>query len=230
MPRKRSPNRQYFTKDTEDAIIEYNKLDDKLTKDRIYKERIQKSFEKLAEIVYNKWKFTYFDDDPKDVMAEVVAFMIEKIHMYREGKGKAFSYFTIVARNYLILNNNANYKRYKDTDIMSGLPESFDTENNFREEEKNDEYRTFNNRMLAYWDTHLENYFQKKRDIQIADAVLELFRRAEYIESFNKKSLYLLIREMTGHPTHYITKVVNKMRDKQMELYNQFMDNGDIKI
>jgi hypothetical protein len=113
---------------------------------------------------------------------------------------------------------------------MSGLPESFDTENNFREEERNDEYRTFNNRMLAYWDTHLENYFQKKRDIQIADAVLELFRRAEYIESFNKKSLYLLIREMTGHPTHYITKVVNKMRDKQMELYNQFMDNGDIKI
>jgi len=88
MPRKRSPNRQYFSKDTEDAIIEYNKLDDKLTKDRIYKERIQKSFEKLAEIVYNKWKFTYFDDDPRDVMSEVVAFMIEKIHMYREGKGK----------------------------------------------------------------------------------------------------------------------------------------------
>jgi len=42
--------------------------------------------------------------------------------------------------------------------------------------------------------------------------------------------LYLLIREMTGHPTHYITKVVTKMREKQMELYNQFMDEGDIKI
>ena len=84
--------------------------------------------------------------------------------------------------------------------------------------------------MLAYWDEHLENYFPKKRDMQIADAVLELFRRAEYIENFNKKSLYLLIREMTGHPTHYITKVVTKMREKQMELFNQFMDDGDIKI
>jgi hypothetical protein len=156
--------------------------------------------------------------------------MIEKIHMYKAGKGKAFSYFTIVARNYLILTNNANYKRYKETDIMSAMPSSFDTENNWKEENLNDEYRTFNTRMLAYWDEHLENYFQKKRDIQIADAVLELFRRAEYIESFNKKSLYLLIREMTGHPTHYITKVVNKMREKQMELYNQFMDEGDIRI
>jgi hypothetical protein len=229
MPRK-PRSKQYFTKDTEDAIIEYNLTDDQRIKDRLYKERIKYAFDKLAEIVYNKWKFTYFDDDPKDVMSEVVTFLIEKIHMYKAGKGKAFSYFTIVARNYLILTNNANYKRYKDTDIMSAMPDSFDTENNWKEENINDEYRTFNKIMLLYWDEHLENYFQKKRDIQIADAVLELFRRAEYIESFNKKSLYLLIREMTGHPTHYITKVVNKMREKQMELYNQFMDEGDIKL
>jgi hypothetical protein len=84
--------------------------------------------------------------------------------------------------------------------------------------------------MLLYWDVHLENHFPKRRDMQIADAVLELFRRAEFIENFNKKSLYLLIREMTGHPTHYITKVINKMKAKQMELYNEFMDTGDIII
>ncbi len=229
MPRK-PRNKQYFTKDTENAIVEYNNTTEQRIKDRIYKERIAPAFDKLAEIVYNKWKFSYFDDEPQDVMAEVVAFMIEKIHMYREGKGKAFSYFTIVARNYLILNNNANYKRYKDTDIMSSLPESFDTENNWAEEETNSEYKIFNKRMLAYWDANLEFYFPKKRDMQIADAILELFRRADYIENFNKKSLYLLIREMTGHPTHYITKVVTKMREKQMELYNQFMDEGDINI
>jgi hypothetical protein len=229
MPRK-AKSKQYFTKDTEDAIIEYNLTDDQRIKDRVYRDRIKPAFDKLAEIVYNKWKFTYFDDEPKDVMSEVVAFMIEKIHMYKNGKGKAFSYFTIVARNYLILNNNANYKRYKDTSILSAMPESFDTENNWKEEDTNDEYRTFNKQMLLYWDEHLENYFPKKRDMQIADAILELFRRAEYIENFNKKSLYLLIREMTGHPTHYITKVVTKMREKQMELYNQFMDEGDIKI
>jgi hypothetical protein len=229
MPRK-AKSKQYFTKDTEDAIVEYNSTDDQRIKDKVYRDRIKPAFDKLAEIVYNKWKFTYFDDDPQDVMCEVVAFMIEKIHMYKAGKGKAFSYFTIVARNYLILNNNANYKRYKNTDVMSSLPDNWDTENNWAEEVRNDEYRTFNDRMLLYWDEHLENYFQKKRDIQIADAVLELFRRANYIESFNKKSLYLLIREMTGYPTHYITKVVNKMKERQMELYNEFDREGDIKI
>jgi hypothetical protein len=229
MPRK-AKSKQYFTADTEQAIIEYNSTDDQRIKDKVYKDRIKPAFDKLAEIVYNKWKFSYFDDDPQDVMCEVVAFMIEKIHMYKNGKGKAFSYFTIVARNYLILNNNANYKRYKDTDIMSAMPDHWDTENNFNEEVRNDEHRTFNIRMLEYWDKHLENYFPKKRDLQIADSVLELFRRAEYIENFNKKSLYLLIREMTGHPTHYITKVVNKMKERQMELYNEYDRVGDIKI
>ena len=229
MPRK-AKNKQYFTKDTEDAIIEYNLSDNQRVKDLLYRDRIKPAFDKLAEIVYNKWKFSYFDDDPQEVMCEVVAFMIEKIHMYKNGKGKAFSYFTIVARNYLILNNNANYKRYKDTDIMSAMPDHWDTENNFTEEVRNDDHRTFNVVMLNYWDKHLENFFPKKRDLQIADSVLELFRRAEYIENFNKKSLYLLIREMTGHPTHYITKVVNKMRERQMELYNEFERDGDIKI
>lgn len=229
MPRKKS-SKQYFTKETEDAIILYNITEDKRTKDKIYKDSIQSAFEKLAEIVYNKWKFTYFDDDPRDVMSEVVAFMIEKIHMYKNGKGKAFSYFTIVARNYLILNNNANYKRYKDTEVMSLMPTTWDKENTFREEVRNDEHRTFNKRMLVYWDKHLENFFPKKRDLQIADAILELFRRAEYIENFNKKSLYLLVREMTGYPTHYITKVVNKMKEKQMDLYNEYDRVGDIAI
>ena len=50
MPRTRK-SKQYFTKDTEEAIIEYNSIDDKRTKDKIYKERIQPAFAKLAEIL-----------------------------------------------------------------------------------------------------------------------------------------------------------------------------------
>jgi hypothetical protein len=227
MPRKKEP-KEYFTLETEQAIILYNNSTDKLYKDRIYKEKIQKSFEKLAEIVYNKWKFSYFDDQPEDVMAEVVAFMVEKMHMFREGRGKAFSYFTIVARNYLILNNNSNYKRYKDTDVISNMPENWDKENSWEQDNLNSEYRIFNKRMLEYWDLNIETHFSKKRDLQIADAVLELFRRVDYIENFNKKGLYLLIREMTGYPTHYITKVVNKMKSKQMELLDEYLRDGDI--
>lgn len=227
MPRKRK-NKIYFTQETENAIIKYNKSDDPIERNSIYKEEIQYPFEKLAENVLNTFKFSYFDVPKEDVMMEVVSVLIQKIHMFKEGKGKAFSYFSIVAKNYLILNNNSNYKRYKRTDLMSQMPETWNPENDFYESEQGHEFNEFKELMLEYWDKNLTKVFTKKRDIQIADAILELFRRSQYIENFNKKHLYLLIREMTDCKTHYITKVVNVMKEHQKKMLNDYLDYGEV--
>lgn len=227
MPRPRK-NKIYFTEDTQQAIIDYNNSKSEIERNRIYKERIQYPFEKLSENVLNTFKFSYFDVSKEDVMQEVVSVLIQKIHMYKEGKGKAFSYFSIVAKNYLILNNNSNYKRFKKTALISEMPESWNPENDFHEEQIGDEYNEFKDLMLKYWDTNLTKVFTKKRDIQIADAVLELFRRSQYIENFNKKHLYLLIREMTDCKTHYITKVVSIMKEHQRKILNEYLDHGTV--
>lgn len=227
MPRPRK-NKMYFTQDTEDAIIAYNKSSSDRERNQLYKDRIQYPFEKLAENILNTFKFTYFDVPKEDVQCEVVAILIQKIHMFKEGKGKAFSYFSIVAKNYLILNNNSNYKRFKKTSLLSEMPESWNPENDFYETERGDEYNEFKELMLTYWDLNLTNVFTKKRDVQIADAVLELFRRSQNIENFNKKHLYLLIREMTDCKTHYITKVVNVMKEHQTRMLNEYLDYGTV--
>ena len=227
MPRPRK-NKLYFTEDTQFAIIEYNNSKSSIERNRIYKERIQYPFEKLAENVLNTFKFSYFDVSKEDVMQEVVSVLIQKIHMFKEGKGKAFSYFSIVAKNYLILNNNSNYKRFKKTSLLSEMPETWNPENDFHEEQMGDEYNEFKDLMLKYWDDNLTKVFTKKRDIQIADAVLELFRRSQYIENFNKKHLYLLIREMTDCKTHYITKVVSVMKEHQKKMLNEYLDYGTV--
>lgn len=224
-PRK---NKMYFTQDTEDAIIAYNKSTSDREKNQLYKDRIQYPFEKLAENILNTFKFTYFDVPKEDVQCEVVAILIQKIHMFKEGKGKAFSYFSIVAKNYLILNNNSNYKRFKKTALLSEMPESWNPENDFYETEIGTEFNEFKDLMLVYWDNNLTNVFTKKRDIQIADAILELFRRSQNIENFNKKHLYLLIREMTDCKTHYITKVVNVMKEHQVRMLNEYLDYGTV--
>jgi len=124
MPRKRK-NKIYFSQDTENAIILYNKTTDQRERNRIYVESIQYPFEKLAENVLNTFKFSYFDVPKSDIQMEVVSTLIEKIHMFQEGKGKAFSYFSIVAKNHLILKNNGNYKRFKKTTPISEMPESW---------------------------------------------------------------------------------------------------------
>jgi hypothetical protein len=186
MPRKKK-SKQYFTLDTEEAIIAYNKSTDQRTRNKLYQERIQYPFEKLAENILNTFKFSYFDVSKEDVQMEVISNLIEKIHMFQEGKGKAFSYFSIVAKNYLILKNNGNYKRFKKTSLLSEMPESWNPENDFKEVEFGEELNEFKELMLRYWDQNLTRVFTKKRDIQIADAELELFRRSQHIENFNKK-------------------------------------------
>jgi hypothetical protein len=148
--------------------------------------------------------------------------------MFKPDKGRAFSYFSIVAKNHLILQNNGNYKRYKKTALLSQMPESWNPEDNFHSDQQGDEFNEFKTLMLQYWDKNLTKVFNKKRDIQIADAILELFRRSQFIENFNKKHLYLLIREMTDCKTHYITKVVNVMKTHQKRMLNEYLDYGEV--
>jgi hypothetical protein len=232
MPRKpKTPkSKMYFTLETEQAIIAYNKSENLREKNTLYVDKIKYPFEKIAENVLNTYKFSYFDDGHGDVKREVVSQMIYKIHMFQEGKGKAFSYFTRMALNHLILLNNSNYKRYKQNELMSVMPESWNPSEDSLAIETDATHVEFRTLMLSYWDVKLNVVFDKKRDIQIADAILELFRRVDYIENFNKKSLYLLIREMTGHKTHYITKVISTMKVHQDNILEEYLNTGDITI
>jgi len=226
-PRKKK-SKIYFGTPAQDAIVEYNASTDPKERNKIYKERIQFPFEKLAENIMNTFKFSYFDVPKIDIQNEVVSVLIQKIHMFKPDKGRAFSYFSIVAKNHLILQNNGNYKRYKKTELLSKMPVSWNPEDNFYQDQVGSEYNEFKDLMLQYWDKNLTKVFSKKRDIQIADAILELFRRSQFIENFNKKHLYLLIREMTDCKTHYITKVVNVMKTHQKKMLNEYLDYGSV--
>ena len=154
MPRK-AKQKMYFTMDTEAAIIEYNKSNDFKLRNKIYEESIKYPFEKLAENILNTFKFSYFDVSKQDIQMEVVSTLIEKIHMFKEGRGKAFSYFSIVAKNHLILKNNGNSKRFKKTALLSEMPESWNPPNDFNEVQRGDEFMEFKDLMLKYWDQNL---------------------------------------------------------------------------
>ena len=228
MPRKKAKSRMYFTQLTENAIIRYNSSEDSVLRNRIYNDHIAYAFDKLAENIIHTFKFYYFDVPSEQVKHEVVSFLVMNIHKFKEGKGKAFSYFSIVAKNYLILNNNNNYKKMKshrEIDIL-------DFKRNISSEAKvsadKETYEEFTDMMLDYWENNLPNIFKRHKDILVADAVLELFRRSKNMENFNKKALYVLIREMTGSNTQHITRVVNVMKKFYKRLFKEFQSTGSI--
>ena len=230
-PRKKK-SKMYFGTPAEEAILEYLATDNMREKNKIFRERIEYPFMKLAENLIHTYKFYYFDVDSTSVQKDVVGFMVMNMHKYDPTKGRAFSYFSIVAKNWLILNNNNNYKRYKQhTQLDSptaleslGIGSDHDRQNDIEDANEFTDY------LVKYMDHHLTNMFKKKRDIQIADAVMELFRRRENIENFNKKALYVLVREMTGYNTQHITKVINVMKKKYAGLHQEYYSKGEVTI
>ena len=125
---------------------------------------------------------------------------------------KKGGFVVVVGKNWLILHNNNNYKKMKIHDQLTVL----DYKRNLTSEASLSEADEFNmefvEQMLDYWDNNITNIFRRQKDILVADSVLELFRRRKNIENFNKKALYIMIREMTGSNTQHITRVINQMK------------------
>ena len=226
--KRRKKSKMYFGTPVQEAIIRYNDSSNPVIKNRIYQEHIHAAFNKMAENLIHTFKFYYFDYPFEEVKNEVVSFMVMQLTKYQPDKGRAFSYFSIVGKNYLILNNNNNYKKMKIHDKVEVL----DYKRNFTSEESVeyvDEFNTeFVRQMLDYWDNNITNIFRRQKDILVADAVLELFRRRENIENFNKKALYIMIREMTGSNTQHITRVINQMKKYYFNMIQEFSTTGDI--
>lgn len=226
---KKKKQNVYFTQDTEDAIVEYNECNDALTKNIIYTKRIHPAFYKLAEIMIHRFKFYNFDVPHEDVKHEVVAFLHEKIGKYDRTTGfKAFSYFSIVAKNYLIAENNKNYYQYKRRHSVDAIDSERNIVNEQLRTEFVDEQKDFLDLFVDVMERYLPLIFTKNRDIQVADSVLYLFKTRENIENYNKKALYILIRERTGIKTQYITNVINKIRDIYNKLYMEYTEGTNI--
>jgi hypothetical protein len=224
--KRRKKSKMYFGTPVQEAIIRYNDSTNPAVKNRIYSEHIHAAFEKMAENLIHTFKFYYFDYPYEDVKAEVVSFLVMQMPKYDASKGRAFSYFSVVGKNYLILNNNNNYKKMKSQDGLTRL----DYGRNVYTESGQEEIAEFNfefvNQMLEYWDNNITNIFRRQKDILVADAVLELFRRRTDIENFNKKALYIMIREMTGSNTQHITRVINQMKKFYFNMMEEFTKDG----
>jgi len=115
--KKKKKGVQYFTQDTENAIVLYNNTLESELRSKIYREQIHYAFFKLTENIIHTFKFYYTEvDNIEDLQHEVITFLLSKIHLFNPEKGaKAYSYFGTIAKRYLILSNQKNYKKRIDT-------------------------------------------------------------------------------------------------------------------
>jgi len=144
-------------------------------------------------------------------------------------KTTAFAYFSIIAKHYLILLNNTNYKKFNQNVEISE-----ERDENTVQLQQDDRYYAqkeltdFINLIIDFWEKNVGKIFTKQRDLNIANAVVELFRNSDRIDAFNKKALYLYIREIASCKTQQITKVINRMKQYHDTIQKSYAEHGTV--
>jgi len=257
--KKKKQKRNYFTQETEDAIVKYNQSSDKNFKSLIYQREIHYPFYKLTENIIHTFKFYYTDnvENLEDLQHEIMVFLLDKIHLFDPSKGaKAYSYFGTIVKRWLIIYNQKNYKKRIDSVDMVDITKHqnldvgdntffilnpkleqssqkfIESDNNFGDElytkgyKEGDRLSIFIDLYVKYMTENIYGYFPKEYDAQIADCILELFRKRDAIDVFNKKALYIYIREMIDVKTPKITKIANKLHKVFKEKYLVYYEKG----
>ena len=230
--RKPSKKKQYFTSDVDIAIKEYLSSSNQEERNNIFRTRIYYAFYKLAENLIHTFKFYYTEvESLEDLKHEVCCFFLEKLDYFKPEKGsKAFSYFSIVGKNYLILYNNNNYKKKKQKADPLAADEDEGVLRQLGRDERKQDIKDFIDYFTEYIDKYMFTLFKKEHDRKVCDAVNILFKRRENLEIFNKKALYIYIREITGVETPVITKVTKVLKKLYKKLYIEYSETGHIKV
>jgi len=231
--KRRPKSKNYFTQDTEDAIVLYNGTFDTDVKSKIYQDHIHYPFFKLTENIIHTFKFYYTEvDEIEHLQHEVICFLLSKIHLFDPTRGaKAYSYFGTIAKRYLILQNQKNYKKRIDKAPVDELfKDDTHTYNMDDPGVHNDPLNLYINEFVKYCTENIYELFPKQKDAEIADAILELFRKREEIDVFNKKALYIYIREMVDVKTPKITKIANQLYSVFKGNYIFYLENGYVEF
>ena len=228
--RKRRPKKSidYFTLETQEAILSYRLETSQTKRDKIFNEKIHYAFYKLAENIIHTFKFYYTEvNSVEELKHEVIAFLLGKLHLYDESKGKAYSYFGTIAKRYLIVYNNNNYKRLKGKASVEAIEEDKTITNQLLLQSTSDlESVNFVDIFIKKVDENLLELFPKPQEAKVGDAILELFKRRENIDIFNKKALYIYIKEITDAPTPTITKVIKVFKEIYKDMLNKYLEEG----
>ena len=232
-------SKNYFTQETEDAIVAYNLSADPIYKSKIYNDKIHYAFFKLTQNIIHTFKFYYTEvENIEDLQHEIITFLLSKIHLFDPSKGtKAYSYFGTIVKRWLILYNEKNYKKRVNSVPIMSLEEdnnhSYTIEENNSPSDRlshNDKISLFTDLYIDYCTTNIYTLFPKENDAKIADAILELFRKRDSLEVFNKKALYIYIREMIDAKTPKITKIADRLYDIYKRNYISYLETGYIKF
>jgi len=237
----------YYTDVDEIEDLQHEVITFLLTKIHLYnhagniQDRLNKIIKKEFKQEY-EGNFVSFVKDPNKITQLEINTFISKLNVSKDCMDKlikltppkAYSYFGTITKRYLILYNDNNYKKRIKKSPISILEEdgnySYSIDDTITSTSSQDKLSIFTDSFIKYATDNIYQIFPKSQDAKIADAILELFRKREYLSIFNKKALYINIREIINAKTPKITKIADKLYSVYKKGYSFYIDNGYIKF
>lgn len=215
----------YFTMGTQDAIVRYQQSDDPEYKEKTYVAEILPAFDALVENLINVYGFKVMHESKQDLKSECLEFLYTTVHKFDPTKGsKAFSYFNIVAKNWLTIKSKQNAKKlkqYVSLDFKEGLSQAdLDAieRNNvipgYDEIVSTAEMHDFLTRLVAELETRVRTDNEKAT----IDAIKIIIDRIDEIDLLSKRAVLLYIREITGLSSKQLSIVLSSLKKHYREL------------
>ena len=215
MPRKKNTTNNYFHEGVEEAIKLYNKAETERERNRLFS-IIYPALSKVSEVFYNKIKPTYIEGEPMEIQMDCIQYLTERLFRIKEGKGKAFSYMTVCARNFYIFHNTKGYKDIQKTVSLDYLNENWDIADDSQQRlEEMEAAASLLNAFTNYLEENKQGLYNNntKKSVHMIDAIIDLLRSGDTLENFNRRDIMNDLVEVNGIVVdrHYVTKMFNRI-------------------
>jgi len=223
----------YFHAGTHDAIVRFQGEKDDMVRETIYVHEILPAFDKLVENLIFIQGFNISHGNFDDLKSDCVTFLFETLKKFDASRGtKAFSYFNVVAKNWLIVKNRQRAKSAKrmcsidDKDAINEI-ELLDLENYSVDQNQDANLIKEGTSMSIFMlledircDMICEN------EIKCIEAIKKIFNEIEDVEILNKRAIFVYVRDITGLSPKQLSIAMSSIRKK----YKDLMHSGDYDI
>ena len=212
---RRGGTKPYFTVIHQNAIVKYATTSDLQEREFLYVNYIGPVFNEMVDKIVYTYKFTNLPNID-DLKSECKIWLTTILNKFDPEKGsKAFSYFSVITKNWFIhkVKYNANRASKEinfDENQFSKELSNLVSYNTYVQDRSKHEFWTLLNEQIDVW----EGESTKPNEKRVAQAIKIILSEPDAIEIFNKKAIYLYLREITGLNTKQIVNSLNKIRVK----------------
>jgi hypothetical protein len=217
--------KMYFHAGTHDAIVRFQHEDDDHSREKIYIQEILPAFDKLVENLIFIQGFNVTHGSFDDLKSDCVTFLFETLKKFDASRGtKAFSYFNVVAKNWLIVKSRQRAKQAKrmcsidDKEAINEI-ELLDLEN-YSVEQAQDANLVREGTTLSIFALleDIRSDMSCENEIKCIEAIKKIFNEIEDVEILNKRAIFVYVRDITGLTPKQLSISMSSIRKRYKDL------------